>query len=78
MFKNYILVALRQFSRHKMFSALNMICLAIGISFCILIAQYVIHEKGVNGNLNNIKNQYYLNSDWKIKTPDRYLPVSDR
>ena len=53
MLKNYILIAFRQFSRHKMFSALNVFCLAIGISFCLLMGQYILHESGVNKNLRN-------------------------
>ncbi len=67
MLKNYVLIALRQFSRHKLFSALNVFCLAIGISFCLLIGQYILHETSVNSELRNIKQQYFLTSDWKIK-----------
>ena len=67
MLKNFILVALRQFSRHKMFSALNVFCLATGISFCLLIGQYILHENSVNRNLRNSDRQFFLTSDWKIK-----------
>ena len=67
MFKNYVITALRQFSRHKLFSALNIFCLATGISFCLLIGQYIIKEHGIDANLNDVKNQYFLNSNWKIK-----------
>jgi putative ABC transport system permease protein len=67
MLKNYILVAIRQFSRHKMFSALNIFCLAVGISFCLLIGQYIIHEAAVNSGFRDIHRQYFLNSDWKVK-----------
>jgi putative ABC transport system permease protein len=66
MLKNYILIAFRQFSRHKMFSALNVFCLAIGISFCLLIGQYVLHETSVNADLKNIGRQYFITSKWKI------------
>ncbi len=67
MFKNYILIALRQFSRHKLFSGLNVFGLAIGISFCLLIGQFIVHERAVNADLRNIQQQYFLNSDWKVK-----------
>jgi len=67
MLKNYILIAFRQFSRHKMFSALNVFCLAIGISFCLLMGQYILHEMAVNRGLRNVHQQYFLNSSWKIK-----------
>ena len=67
MLKNYFLVALRQFSRHKLFSALNVFCLAVGISFCLLIGQYIMHERGVNASLKHVHQQYFIHSDWKIK-----------
>ena len=67
MLKNYILIAFRQFTRHKMFSALNVFCLAIGISFCLLMGQYFLHERAVNGDLRNVRQQYFITSDWKIK-----------
>lgn len=67
MLKNYIRVAWRQLSRHKMFSALNVFCLAIGISFCLLIGQYFQHESSVNSDLKNEHQQYLLYSNWKIK-----------
>jgi putative ABC transport system permease protein len=67
MLKNYIRIAWRQFTRHKMFSALNVFCLAIGISFCLLIGEYILHETSINSDLKNAHQQYFLNSDWKIK-----------
>ncbi len=73
MLKNYIRVAWRQLSRHKMFSALNVFCLAIGISFCLLIGQYILRESSVNSDLKNEQQQYLLYSNWKIKNtgPDQ-------
>jgi putative ABC transport system permease protein len=67
MLKNYILIAFRQFTRHKMFSALNVFCLAIGISFCLLIGQYILHEASVNSIYKDVHQQYFLNSEWKVK-----------
>src|SRR5580704_1659853 len=67
MLKNYIRVALRQFTHHKMFSALNVFCLAIGISFCLLIGQYILHEASVNSDLKNFHRHFFLSSIWKIK-----------
>jgi len=67
MLKNYILIAFRQFTRHKMFSALNVFCLAIGISFCMLIGQYILHESSVNSIYKDVHQQYFLNSQWKVK-----------
>jgi len=60
-------IAFRQFTRHKMFSALNVFCLAIGISFCMLIGQYIVHESSVNSIYKDVHQQYFLNSEWKVK-----------
>ena len=68
MIRNYILIALRQLSRHKLFSALNIFCLAIGICFCMLIGQYVLHERAVNSGMADIGGQYLITSDWKLKS----------
>ncbi|MEJ0083783.1 MAG: ABC transporter permease [Puia sp.] len=67
MIKNYLLIAFRQFTRHKMFSSLNVFCLAIGISFCMLIGQYVVHEASVNSVYKDVHQQYFLNNEWKSK-----------
>ncbi len=67
MIKNYLLVAFRQFTRHKLFSALNVFCLAIGISFCMLIGQYIVHEASVNSIYKDVHQQYFLNNEWKSK-----------
>jgi ABC-type antimicrobial peptide transport system permease subunit len=67
MIKNYILVAFRQLGKHRLFSALNIFCLAIGICFCLLIGQYVLEETQVNAGLKDIHRQYFLTSSWKVK-----------
>ncbi|MEM9886319.1 MAG: ABC transporter permease [Bacteroidota bacterium] len=54
MLKNYLKIALRQFSKHKLFSALNVFGLAVSMSICLLLFliladQYgydSFHEKG--------------------------------
>jgi putative ABC transport system permease protein len=44
MVKNYLTSALRYISRNKFFTAINIMGLAIGITACMLITQYVLHE----------------------------------
>jgi len=44
MFKNYVKIAFRNIKSHKGFSLINTAGLAIGISCCILILQYIRHE----------------------------------
>jgi putative ABC transport system permease protein len=44
MLKNYLLVAFRNLSKNKAFSAINIVGLAIGMAACLLILQYVSFE----------------------------------
>ena len=44
MFKNYLLVAVRNLLRHKVYSSINVSGLAIGMASCILIALYIEEE----------------------------------
>ncbi|HMQ59123.1 MAG TPA: ABC transporter permease [Flavilitoribacter sp.] len=45
MLKNYIKMALRQIWRNKTTSVINILGLSIGLTSCLLILQYVAHEK---------------------------------
>src|SRR5215813_234235 len=44
MLRNYLLIALRNFNRQKLFSLLNMFGLALGLASAILIFLYVSDE----------------------------------
>ena len=44
MFKNYLTVAVRNLLRHKGYSTINILGLAIGMASCILIMLYIQHE----------------------------------
>jgi putative ABC transport system permease protein len=67
MLKNYIIIAVRHLSRHKLFSLINVLCLAVGITFSMLIWSYITQEKQVNLSLKNAGNQYLIKSNWKVK-----------
>jgi len=67
MLKNYFTVALRHLVRHKFFSAINILCLAIGITFSLIIGIYVLNQYSINASLRNVKNQYIIKSNWKVK-----------
>lgn len=67
MFRNYFKIAVRHILRHKFFSALNILCLAIGITFSLVIGMYVLNQYGINGALKNVARQYIVKSNWKVK-----------
>ncbi len=67
MLKNYFKIAVRHITRHKFFSAINIFCLAIGITFSLIIGVYVFNRFNINKSLKNVNNQYILKSAWKVK-----------
>ena len=48
MFRNYLVIALRNLNRQKTFSAINILGLAIGLGTCILIVLYIQDELSVD------------------------------
>jgi ABC-type antimicrobial peptide transport system permease subunit len=67
MFKNYLKIAIRHLTSHKLFSVINILCLSIGITFSLIIGIYILNEESVNTNLKNVDNQYIIKSNWKLK-----------
>jgi len=74
MLKNYLKIAWRNILKYKFHSLLNILGLAFGIAFTLLIAAYVWSEMGVNNQLKNINNQYIIQSKWK--DPDMGLELT--
>jgi len=48
MFKNYVLIALRNIRRHQGYSFINVAGLAMGMACCVLIMVWVVDEVGTN------------------------------
>ena len=49
MLKNYLLLALRVIRRNKLYSLINVCCLAIGIAVAMTVMVYVLHEHSYDG-----------------------------
>ena len=60
MFKNYMKVALRNITRHKGFSFINIAGLAVGMACCILIFLWVEDERSYDQFHTNGKNLYVV------------------
>lgn len=58
MIKNYLKTTWRFLSRHKSYSLVNIIGLAIGIASFIIIALYVQYETSYNKFIENVDNKY--------------------
>jgi len=67
MFKNYFKIAIRNLWRHKAFSFINILGLAVGISACFLIYQYVSFETSYDNFHSKADRIYRVVAD--VKTP---------
>src|ERR1700685_1309844 len=71
MIRNYIKIALRNLWRHKGFSFINIIGLAVGMTACFLIFIFVTFELSYDKFNKNFDQVYRLNTD--IKSPQKVL-----
>lgn len=46
MFRNYLIISWRNLMRHKTFSLINILGLAVGMAVCLMILQYIRFEQG--------------------------------
>ncbi|HEY9164543.1 MAG TPA: ABC transporter permease [Candidatus Kryptonia bacterium] len=65
MIKNYLQVAIRNMSRRKMYSFINITGLAIGLAVTILILLFVNNESSFDKFNLNVSKIYRVNSEWK-------------
>src|SRR5450432_1850304 len=63
MLKNYLKIAFRNLTSRKGYSLLNILGLAIGITCCLLIFQYVSYERSYDTFNKNAKNIVRLRLD---------------
>ena len=58
MFKNYFKIAIRNLTRYKFISGINLFGLTIGLTCCLLILTYIINELSFDKYHPNAKNVY--------------------
>jgi putative ABC transport system permease protein len=59
MLKNYFIITWRNLTRHKLYAAINIVGLAIGMAACIVILLFVFYEKSFDSMHH--RNLYRLN-----------------
>jgi putative ABC transport system permease protein len=64
MLKNYFIIAWRTLTRHKLYSAINIVGLATGMAACIVILLFVFYEKSFDSMHH--RNLYRLNEVQKF------------
>lgn len=65
MLTNYLKIAWRNIVKRKVLSIITTLCLAIGLTFSLIIGIYVVKQKNINSDLRNTSQQYLLKSNWK-------------
>lgn len=74
MIGNYLLLAFRNLGRHKLFTVVNVVSLAVGMAVALLILNYVVFEKSYDSmhpareRVYRVESQFYegntLTDDW--------------
>lgn len=65
MFKNHLKIALRNFSRHKFISFINLFGLTVGTASCLLILIYILHEVSYDKYNDHPENVYRVTRIFK-------------
>jgi len=73
MIKNYLKIALRNLTRQKLFSSINISGLAIGLAVCMLMMLYVAHETSYDRFHKNAKRIFVLNEHLKLGGQDAQM-----
>ncbi|MYB56428.1 MAG: FtsX-like permease family protein [Gemmatimonadetes bacterium] len=73
MIKNYLTVAIRNIARHRIYSAINIIGIAIGLAFCILTYLFVHHEWTYDAFHKNADRIYRITAQEKSPFGDRII-----
>jgi len=68
---SYIKTALRNLRKNKLYTGVNLLCLAVGMACCMLIAIYVKDEWSFNSFHANYKNIYRIN--WISKRDNKVM-----
>jgi len=71
MLKNYLKVALRNLRKHKVYSFINILGLAVGISASVLICLYIFDELSYDRFHRNPDRTYRVVADWSNKGDSR-------
>ena len=65
MFRNYLTVGVRALLKSRVYAAINILGLAIGMAACLLILLYVRYEMSYDAWLPNARNIYQVQS-WSV------------
>lgn len=75
MFQNYFSVAFRNLIKNKLYSAINIIGLAVGLMSCVLIMLFVRDELSFDTFWKNSDSVYRLNTTFQMPGRDPFITV---
>jgi putative ABC transport system permease protein len=75
MLKNFLKIALRNILRHKAYSYINILGLAIGVACCLLIILYINDELSYDSFHEKADRIFRINTDLKFGDSELYVPV---
>jgi len=83
MWKNYVLVAYRNLLKHKVFSAINLLGLALGMAACLIILHYVqfefsydrFHEKA--DRIYRVQHDRYIDGELQYQKAQTFIPTGE-
>jgi len=75
MIRNYLKIASRNLIKHKFYSIINILGLAVSVAICIVIALFVFDELSFDRHFENADRIYRFNSDVKFGGNDMKLAV---
>jgi putative ABC transport system permease protein len=65
MLKHLFKIATRNFRKNKFYTAINILCLSLGVCFCLFIAIYISNQYATNKDLKNVDRQFILKTKWR-------------
>jgi putative ABC transport system permease protein len=74
MVRNYLIIAWRNLVRYKVYSAINIAGLAIGLAACMLIVLYVGHESSYDSFHKNADRIFWIQTKLKLGKDSVFMP----
>ncbi len=76
MLRNYFTIAFRNLRKHSFYTLINVLGLAVGISACLLIVGYILHETSYDAHYKDADRIYRVESEIKFGPNHLMLAVS--
>ena len=74
MLRNYLKIAWRNLGRNKVYSAINISGLSIGLAVCMLLVLYIGHETNYDKFHKNAERIGWIQAKVKIGNDSLYMP----